>query len=452
MTLPRKYFGTDGIRGRVGVHPLTAAFALQLGWSVGKVLAREHSKKVLIGKDTRLSGAMLSAALEAGFMAAGVDVCGLGCMPTPAVAYLTRTSGALAGVVVSASHNPYEDNGVKFFNSHGQKLPDLLEKEIEDHLSLAMATADPHHLGKSTTWNTAAEQYIAFCKESLRKPFDLKGLKLVLDCANGATSHIAPIVFQELGAKVLTIHHNPNGCNINDQCGSTHPALLQKAVLTHQADLGIAFDGDGDRLILVDHQGQVVDGDEILLIIARAYQTWSLLQGGVVGTQMSNLGLEKALRQEQIPFIRAPVGDRHVLAALAEKGWHLGGETSGHIICLDKTTTGDGIVSALQVLGAMCEAHSALSDLKKGMQKCAQVLWNVPTSCGAEIVQDPRVQKSCMQAEKQLAERGRIVLRPSGTEPVVRVMVEGEDAVTIQKIAERLASIITSVGQSGSVL
>jgi phosphoglucosamine mutase len=447
MTIQRKYFGTDGIRGRTGVPPITAEFALKLGWAVGQILSQDGRGSVLIGRDTRISGYMLAAALEAGLIASGLDVFLLGPMPTPGVAYLTRSLGAQVGVVVSASHNPYYDNGIKFFSAEGKKLPDAIESKIETLLSAPMTTVEANHIGRAKLMEDAPGRYIEFCKSTFLKPFDLKGIKIVIDCANGATCHIAPHVFTELGADVIAIHHQPDGFNINEQCGSTHPTSLQKAVIQHQAEIGIAFDGDGDRVIFVDHKGEVVDGDELLFIIARAYQERGMLTNGVVGTQMSNLGLENAFKALNIPFMRTQVGDRYVMDALQETGGILGGEASGHIICLDKTTTGDGIVCALQILGAMCHSNQTLFDLKQGMTKCAQIMLNVPVINGAQVVKDPRIQLALKQSEKDLNHRGRIVLRSSGTEPVVRVMVEGDDKNLIRQVAENLAQVVTDVAK-----
>ncbi len=446
MTLQRKYFGTDGIRGRTGVWPITAEFALKLGWAVGQVLAQEGQGSVVIGRDTRVSGYMLASALEAGMISSGLDVYLLGTLPTPGVAYLTRAIGAWVGVVVSASHNPYFDNGIKFFGSEGKKLPDGIENEIESLLNSPMTTVDPHEIGSAQVMEDAANRYIEFCKKTFLKGASLHDIKIVVDCANGATYHIAPHVFKELGAQVIVIHDKPDGFNINQDCGSTHLTSLQQAVNAHQADLGIAFDGDGDRLMMVDHKGESVDGDELLFIIAQAAHQAHQLKGGVVGTLMSNLGLEQAFEQMQIPFMRTQVGDKYVMDALQQTGWRLGGESSGHIICLDKTTTGDGIVSALQVLSAMCLARGSLHDLKKGMLKCAQILLNVPVKeGGAQIVQSEQVQSVYQQAVKKLSTRGRVVLRASGTEPLVRVMVEGEDPHQIQLVAENIAEIVKKV-------
>jgi len=367
MNVQRKYFGTDGIRGRTGVSPVTAEFCLKLGWAVGKRLAKEERGIALLGKDTRISGYMLTAALQAGLIAAGLDTYLLGPLPTPGVAYLTRSLGAQVGLVVSASHNPYFDNGIKFFNEQGKKLPDTLEAEIEALLSEPMTTVDERRMGRAKILSDAAGRYIEFCKSTFSSESDLKGLKIVVDCANGAVYHIAPKVFTELGAQVIAIHHQPDGFNINEQCGSTYPSALQQAVIEHQADVGVAFDGDGDRVIFIDHRGEIVDGDELLFIIACAYHAKDNLQGGVVGTHMSNLGLESAFQALGIPFLRTKVGDRYVMDQLVQTGWCVGGETSGHIICLDKTTTGDGIISALQVLRQIAETGQSLHELKKGM-------------------------------------------------------------------------------------
>lgn len=450
MSSERKYFGTDGIRGRTGVHPITAEFALKLGWAVGQVLAQDGKGSVLIGKDTRISGYMLASALESGFIAAGLDVYLLGPMPTPGVAYLTHSCDAQVGVVVSASHNPYYDNGIKFFSAEGKKLPDAIECKIESFLSLPMTTVEPRRMGKAKIMVDAAGRYIEFCKNAFLKSYDLKGIKIVIDCANGATYHIAPHVFTELGADVLAIHHQPDGFNINEKCGSTHPESLQKAVLEHQAEIGIAFDGDGDRVMFVDHKGELVDGDELLYIIACFYQQQGILNGGVVGTLMSNLGLENAFNAAQIPFSRTKVGDRYVMDELKYKKWILGGESSGHIICLDKTTTGDGIISALQVLSQMCLTNRSLHELKKGMTKCAQVLLNVPVDNAVRVVNDTRVQSALKQGEMYLGLRGRILIRPSGTEPLVRVMVEGEDPKIIQQVAEGISLIVANVAKTSA--
>jgi phosphoglucosamine mutase len=437
----RKYFGTDGIRGKVGEFPITPEFVLKLGWAVGRVLARGDGGKVVIGKDTRISGYMFESALEAGLSAAGVDILLLGPMPTPAIAYLTRTLHADAGIVISASHNPFEDNGIKFFSSDGTKLPDEVELAIEAELDKPMEMAPPAALGKARRLVDAAGRYIEFCKSTFPNTLDLKGLKLVVDCANGATYHVAPDVFRELGAKVMILAAEPDGLNINVNCGSTHPHQLQQAVLVQGADLGIAFDGDGDRVLMVDHEGKLVDGDELLYIIAAARHRQEGLPG-VVGTLMTNLGMEHALRQAGIGFERAKVGDRYVMEKLKQCGWSLGGEGSGHLICLNCTTTGDGIVSALQVLRAVVEQGKSLRELKAGMSKYPQTLINVRLKERRDVTALPAVQQAVAQAEARLGEAGRVLLRPSGTEPLIRVMVEGEDAALVGQLAEELAEAV----------
>ncbi len=445
--MTRKYFGTDGIRGKVGEFPITPEFVLKLGWAVGRVLARGNGGKVVIGKDTRISGYMFESALEAGLSAAGVDILLLGPMPTPAIAYLTRTLHANAGIVISASHNPFEDNGIKFFSSEGTKLPDEVELAIEAELEKAMVMASPGELGKANRVVDAAGRYIEFCKSSFPRNLNLKGLKLVIDCANGATYQVAPAVFRELGAEVLAMASNPDGLNINVDCGSTHPEVLQKVVKANRADLGIAFDGDGDRVLMVDHNGELVDGDELLYIIASARHQEEEVEG-VVGTLMSNLGMEHALKQAGIAFARAKVGDRYVMEMLQQHGWELGGEGSGHLICLDSTTTGDGIISALQVLRAIVGQGKALAELKAGMNKYPQVLINVRLPAKVDIMALSSVQNAVKEAESQLADTGRVLLRPSGTEPVIRVMVEGEDAEQVKAVAEHVAAVVRSAVQA----
>ncbi|MBI5462274.1 MAG: phosphoglucosamine mutase [Gammaproteobacteria bacterium] len=446
--MTRKYFGTDGIRGRVGEAPITADFMLKLGWAVGKVLGNNTCDKVLIGKDTRISGYMFESALEAGLSAAGMDIKLLGPMPTPAIAYLTRTLHACAGIVISASHNPFADNGIKFFSAQGAKLPDDVELEIERMLDEPMQTVDSAKLGKAERVVDAEGRYIEFCKSTIPMTLSLRGLKIVLDCAHGATYKVAPAIFDELDAEVIAIGNEPNGLNINHECGSTKPKRLQAAVLEHGADLGIAFDGDGDRVALVDHRGNVLDGDEILYIIARSRQQSGMLNGGVVGTVMSNLGLEHALRREGIELVRAAVGDRYVLEMLTAQGWQLGGESSGHIICLDRTTTGDGIVSALQVVTEMVKRGMSLAELRAGMSKYPQHMINVPVSGRVDLKQHSPIQAAVRASEERLAGRGRVLLRPSGTEPVVRVMVEGEDEAEVRReaaeLAERVARLLNT--------
>ncbi|CAK0774870.1 phosphoglucosamine mutase [Gammaproteobacteria bacterium] len=441
----KKYFGTDGIRGRVGQSPITADFVLKLGWAVGRILAHGHGSHILIGKDTRISGYMFESALQAGLSAAGVDIRLLGPMPTPAVAYLTRTFHARAGIVISASHNPYYDNGIKFFSGQGTKLPDNIELEIEAMLEHPMVTVDSADLGKAERILDAGGRYIEFCKATIPNSIDFNGFKLVVDCANGATYKIAPSVFQELGACVVSTGIKPDGLNINAGCGSTHPEHVQQLVQEHDADVGIALDGDGDRVIMVDHKGELLDGDELLYIIARQYQLRENLGGTVVGTVMSNLGLEHALAELGLILKRAPVGDRHVLDMLRQGGWVLGGESSGHIICLDYTTTGDGIISALQILAAMVQAGRSLHDLKQGMRKYPQYMINVPLTQHMDVISLPQIKNAVTAAEKSLADKGRVLLRLSGTEPLVRVMVEGSDAVQVKTLALQLAEVVTTV-------
>lgn len=443
--MARKYFGTDGIRGRVGKAPMTPDFVLKLGWAAGKVLASEGSGRVLIGKDTRISGYMLESALEAGLSAAGVDIMLLGPMPTPGIAYLTQTLRASAGIVISASHNPYYDNGLKFFSGSGAKLADDVELAIERALDETMSTVESRHIGKAERMVDAAGRYIEFCKSTIPSATALRGLKLVVDCAHGATYHIAPNVFEELGAEVIRIGVQPNGLNINDKCGATAPELLCKTVIEHSADLGIAIDGDGDRLIMVDDKGEVVDGDELLYVIARARKAEGGLRGGVVGTLMTNLGLEHALEAMDVPFMRAAVGDRYVLELLEQQGWQLGGESSGHIICLDRTTTGDAIVAALQVLHTLVSNDQRLSEARQGMSKYPQSLINVPISDGLDLNASPVVQQAVRDAESDLNGKGRVLLRPSGTEPLIRVMVEGADGALVRRLAEDIASSVTQI-------
>ncbi|QJD72121.1 phosphoglucosamine mutase [Marinobacterium sp. LSUCC0821] len=437
--MTRKYFGTDGIRGRVGTFPITPDFVLKLGWAVGRVFARDGRKLVLIGKDTRISGYMFESALEAGLSAAGVDVLLLGPMPTPAIAYLTRTFRADAGIVISASHNAFHDNGIKFFSAEGTKLPDEVEQRIEAQLDLAMTTVSSQELGKVRRVNDAAGRYIEFCKSTASGTLNLAGLKVVVDCANGAGYHIAPKVFRELGAKVYEIGTEPDGLNINENCGATAPQQLQEKVIEVGADLGIALDGDGDRLILVDHKGEVVDGDEILFIIAQALHQSGELNGGVVGTLMTNLGLEQALAKMDIPFVRAKVGDRYVLEQLAKHGWNLGGEGSGHIVCRSILPTGDATVAAVQVLKAVANSKKTIHELKQGMQKLPQRMINVRLEQKVDITSSEEVAQLVATAEVQLADKGRVLLRPSGTEPVVRVMVEGSDLDQVHSVCEQLA-------------
>jgi phosphoglucosamine mutase len=442
-----KYFGTDGIRGAVGTYPITPDFVLKLGWATGKVFAGKGGGKILIGKDTRISGYMFESALEAGLTSAGMDIYMLGPMPTPAVAYLTRTFQAKAGIVISASHNAYQDNGIKFFSGEGTKLPDDVEMAIEEALDQELKTVSSSEIGKASRIVDAAGRYIEFCKSTMPKSVSLNGLSIVLDCANGATYHIAPNVFRELGAKVTTLGIEPDGLNINRDCGSTHPQKLAARVLETKADLGIAFDGDGDRLIMVDHKGEEVDGDELLYIIAR-YKLGKLGKGGkdqgIVGTVMSNLGLEIALNDAGIPFRRTKVGDRYVMSELLTRQWLFGGESSGHIICLDSTTTGDGIVSALQVLSAMKAFDQSLHDLKSGMSKFPQTMINVKVTDKAGFQENRAIISAVRKVEKTLGKTGRVLLRPSGTEPVIRVMVEGENADQVNQLAAELSEVVVS--------
>jgi len=439
--MSRKYFGTDGVRGKVGSAHMNAEFVLRLGRAAGRVLARGGESTVLVGKDTRISGYMFESALEAGLSAAGVNTRLLGPMPTPAIAYLTRTLRAEAGVVISASHNPYYDNGIKFFSADGRKLPDAVEFEIEAELDKSFQTVESSQLGNAKRIVDAAGRYVEFCKSSVPYGLKLAGLKVVLDCAHGATYKVAPAVFDDMGAKVTCIGVSPDGLNINEQCGSTHPEALRHKVLELNADFGIAFDGDGDRVLMVDHKGEIVDGDELLYIIAMSRKTDGGLQGPVVGTQMSNLGLEQALGEAGISFQRAAVGDRYVLAMLEQSGGTLGGENSGHIICLDRATTGDGTIAALQVLQALHVSGKTLADARAPMRKYPQVLVNVKTPSRVDLGGEG-VKKAVAAVEHKLAGRGRVLLRPSGTEPVVRVMVEGEEAAAVAGLAEDIAAAV----------
>lgn len=442
--MKRKYFGTDGIRGRVGEDPITADFILKLGWAAGKVLtkyAEGKKNRVIIGKDTRVSGYMFESALEAGLIAAGVDVDLLGPMPTPAIAYLTRTFRAAAGIVISASHNPVEDNGIKFFAADGYKLPDEIELEIEALIAQPLITNGSNSLGKARRIHDASGRYVEFCKGTLPLGFNLSGVKVALDCSNGATYNAAPRVFKELGASVVTIGNTPDGFNINRECGSTHMQALQEVVQQEQADVGIALDGDGDRVLFVDSNGEIVDGDELLYVIAQHRHSYNNCNG-VVGTQMSNLGLELALSEMNIPFERAKVGDRYVVEALKANDWVLGGESSGHILCGELNTTGDGIVSALQVMRALADANKTLAQLKSEMTKFPQMMINVKLPKRVDISQNLQINQVVAEAEKQLDGRGRVLLRPSGTEPVIRVMVEGEDSVLVNNLVNQIADVV----------
>lgn len=441
----RKYFGTDGIRGRVGQGVITAEFVLRLGNALGRVLSAEGARRplVVIGKDTRISGYMFESALEAGLVAAGADVQLLGPMPTPAIAFLARTLGADAGVVISASHNPHHDNGIKFFSAHGEKLDDATEAAIEAAIDQPLLTVDSAHLGKARRSVEAIGRYVEFCKATAPRGFDLRGMKIVLDCAHGATYQVAPLLFAELGAQVSVLGASPDGLNINNDVGSTHPEALQQAVLAQGADLGIAFDGDGDRVLMVDDQGGLVDGDGLLYVLARAWQACGRLRGPVVGTLMTNYGFEQAMEQAQIPFVRAKVGDRHVHQALVDGGGVLGGEASGHLLCLDRATTGDAIVSALQVLEVLRDSGQGLRQTVAGLVMLPQVTVNVRLDGNAKaVVASPAVASALEQARQAVAGRGRAFLRPSGTEPVVRVTVEADDAALVQSTVDALAAAV----------
>ncbi len=446
--MKRKYFGTDGIRGRVGVSAVNPEFVLKLGWAVGRVLANGQRKSVVIGKDTRVSGYMLESALEAGFSAAGVDCYLLGPMPTPGIAYLTQTLRASAGIVISASHNPFYDNGIKFFSSSGTKLDDQFEVDIEKQLEQPMETVSSERIGKVTRIDDASGRYIEFCKSRFPMGMRLAGLKVVVDCANGATYHIAPNVLVELGADVIEVASNPDGFNINDNCGTTKPGRLQTVVKAEKADLGVAFDGDGDRVIFVDEYGDIIDGDQILYIIAKDRLAKGERVDGVVGTVMTNIGLEIALRDMGIDFFRAQVGDRYVSEALKARGWELGGESSGHILCSDQTTTGDGIVSALQVMAAVRRTQQSLSSLCQGLVKFPQCQINVATDNAKEVLASEEVRKAQKSVENSLKTKGRVLIRASGTEPLVRVMVEGESAGIVEQEAKKLAQVVEKVSMA----
>jgi phosphoglucosamine mutase len=456
LTASRRYFGTDGIRGTVGESPITPDFVMHLGYAAGKVLASgaglspgQHAG-VLIGKDTRISGYMLESALQAGLSAAGVDIYLAGPMPTPAVAYLTRALRLSAGIVISASHNPFDDNGIKFFSANGNKLPDAVEHSIEARLEQPIETMPSAKLGKARRIGDAAGRYIEFCKSTFPAELDLRGMKLVIDCAHGATYHVAGEVFHELGADVVTIGNLPDGLNINHECGAVHPQALQAAVKANRADLGIGFDGDGDRVVMVGPDGRIYDGDQLLYVIAAHRQAVGLLEGGVVGTLMTNLGMEQALSALGVPFLRAAVGDRYVLEKLQENHWQIGGENSGHIICLDRHTTGDGIVSALQVLHAVRALNRPLADLAKPVTLYPQVLVNVRVSRGFDFNSNATVMGAVQDLQQSLSGNGRVLLRASGTEPVIRVMVEGSDQARIRQLADQLAGAVAqAAGASG---
>ncbi len=438
----KKYFGTDGIRGEVGQPPITPDFLMLLGWAVGKVFAKEPNATVVIGKDTRISGYMIESALEAGLCSAGANIILLGPMPSPGVAYLTRTLRCCAGIVISASHNAYQDNGIKFFSCHGEKLSDEIETAIEHEIEKGFGPFTSKELGKAQRLNDAAGRYIEFAKSSIPRRVSLSSLRCVVDCANGACYHVAPYVFRELGAHVIPLSCEPNGLNINKNCGSTDTRLLSQRVVDEGADLGIALDGDGDRLIMVDHLGERVDGDELLFITAKAQLRKGQLKGGVVGTLMSNMGLELALKELGVGFERAAVGDRYVHHKLRQKDWTLGGESSGHIINLNSTTTGDGIISALQILVEVVDSSKSLHELKSAMEKFPQTMINVRTKNGSMLKQSDAIQRSVLSIENRLKGKGRVILRASGTEPVVRVTIEGNDEVPVAAYADELASVV----------
>ena len=442
--MSRKYFGTDGIRGTVGQHPITADFMLKLGYAAGKVLTHNTKvkKRVLIGKDTRVSGYMFESALEAGLIAAGVNVDMLGPMPTPAIAYLTRAFRASAGIVISASHNPVADNGIKFFSADGFKLDDDIELEIEALIDQPLITNDSFTLGKARRINDATGRYVEFCKGSLPSQFNLADFKIVLDCANGATYNAAPKVFKELGAHTITMATEPNGFNINDKCGSTYMEGLCARVVEENADFGIALDGDGDRVLFSDANGEIVDGDELIYIIAQHRLQSGQGCNGIAGTLMSNLGLELALKDLNIPFLRTKVGDRYVVEALKDNDWNLGGEASGHVLCSDLNTTGDGIVAALQVIRAISDGGKPLADLKLGMSKFPQTMINVRLAKKVDITENNVINAAVAEAEQKLAGRGRVLLRPSGTEPLIRVMAEGDDQALVEQQVKAIAKIV----------
>jgi phosphoglucosamine mutase len=442
----RQYFGTDGLRGRVGEHPMTVDFALQLASAAARVLTPDGGT-VLIGKDTRLSGYMFESALEAGFVAAGVNAMLIGPLPTPGIAYMTRRFNCNFGVVISASHNLYDDNGIKFFDATGAKLSDDLEERIETELQQPPVTRTSRNLGRATRVDKSRTHYQDFCASTISPGVDLSGLKIVVDCANGAAYKVGPRVLADLGAEIVPIGCSPNGRNINDGCGSMAPDLLQLTVPGVRAHVGLALDGDGDRLVMVDHLGRIVDGDQLLYIIARSRKQAGTLRTAVVGTVMSNLGLEVALRESGIDFLRAQVGDRYVLAMLRETGGTLGGETSGHILCLDKTTTGDGLVSALQVLSIMKQSGRSLAELASGMRKFPQVLLNVKVATRFDPNSVPVVQDAVGKIEHRMQGNGRVVLRASGTEPVIRVMVEGKDERATREAATELAEVVKAAAQ-----
>ena len=445
--MTKRFFGTDGVRGQVGTYPITVEFVLKLGWAAGKVFGSADAggarNLILVGKDTRVSGYMFESALQAGIIAAGVDVSLMGPMPTPAVAYLTRTFRAQAGIVISASHNPFQDNGIKFFGGDGFKLTDDVENRIERYLDQEIVTAESVDLGRAHRVTDAAGRYVEFCKGTLPYGFSLAGMKLVVDCAHGATYHVAPDVLRELGAIVIELGVQPDGFNINEGCGSTSPDLLRQKVRDVGANVGIALDGDGDRVIFVDQKGELVDGDELIFIIARSRRQQGTGCNGVAGTLMSNFGLERAMSELGVPFVRTAVGDRYVIEAMRARQWNLGGENSGHIVCGDLTTTGDGIVAALQVLKAMCDSGTDLHELKRGMRKLPQTLVNVRVAEKVDL-QHQAITGAVRSAEEKLAGNGRVLLRPSGTEPIIRVMVEGEDVSLVESLAQDIAGVVES--------
>ena len=446
--MAKSFFGTDGVRGPVGVEPITPKTIVHLGWALGTVIKKHYGKgSVLVGKDTRVSGYLLESSMEAGLSSAGMDVTMLGPLPTPAIAYLTQTARANAGVVISASHNNYADNGIKFFAPDGSKISDQIQDEIEALMQEPMVVVESTELGKAYRMDDAVGRYVEFCKGTIPRKMDLKGLKIAVDCANGAAYQSSPAAFHELGADVHIINNKPDGFNINNKCGSTHIEGLQKAVLDQKCDLGIAFDGDADRVLMVDANGQVVDGDQLLFVIASSQKKQGRLKGGVVGTLMTNLGMEKALKALGIDFVRADVGDRYVMQELRKRDWSLGGESSGHIICLDKTTTGDGLVSALQVLVQMRFMEQPLHELAALMPIYPQTMINVRLPAGtvaSEVCVMPEILQAVSETEARLADTGRVLLRPSGTEPVIRVMVEGESDSLVNECCKSLADFVSS--------
>ena len=447
-SVKKKFFGTDGIRGAVGIEPITPSTIVHLGWALGTVVKKHYGKgSVLVGKDTRVSGYLLESSMEAGLSSAGMDVTMLGPLPTPAIAYLTQTARANAGVVISASHNNYGDNGIKFFSPNGKKISDEIQDEIERMMAHPIQVVDSIELGKAYRMDDAVGRYVEFCKGTIPRRMDFKGLKIAVDCANGAAYQSAPAAFHELGAEVHVINNSPNGFNINDECGSTHIEGLQKLVIEKQCDVGIAFDGDADRVLMVDKNGDRVDGDQLLFVIVNSLRKQGRLKGGVVGTLMSNFGMEKAFQERDIPFVRAKVGDRYVMQELQARGWVLGGESSGHIICLDKTTTGDGLVSALQVLAQMQFMDKPLHELASQMQMYPQKMTNVklPQGANAAHVCDlAEIKSAVAQAEKELDESGRVLLRPSGTEPVIRVMVEGQNDALVEHCCDSISEAVAA--------